>query len=60
MSTESEQFSTVLTMAGVEPAESDLGQLTTAFAIARENVALVNAVAAARYEEPALIFAARP
>jgi hypothetical protein len=60
MSTESEQFSTVLTMAGIAPAESDLGQLTMAFAIARENVALVNSVAAARYEEPALIFAARP
>jgi hypothetical protein len=60
MSTESEQFATVLTMAGVEPVESDLEQLTAAFAIARENVALINSVAAARYEEPALIFAARP
>jgi hypothetical protein len=60
MSTESEQLAMVLAMAGVEPIESDLGQMATAYSIARENSALVSSVTAARYEEPALIFSARP
>jgi hypothetical protein len=60
MSNESEQLAMVLAMAGVEPIESDLEQMATAYSIARENSALVSSVTAARYEEPALIFSARP
>ncbi|HZX04752.1 hypothetical protein [Kribbella sp.] len=60
MSNESEQLTLVLAMAGVEPIAADLGPMATAYSIARENSALVASVAAARYEEPALIFSARP
>jgi hypothetical protein len=60
VSTESEQLATVLAMARVEPAETDLGPMATAFTTARENAALVYSVTAARYAEPGLIFPARP
>jgi hypothetical protein len=60
MSNESEQLAVVLAMAGVEPPESDLVPMATAFMTARENTALVYSVTAARYQEPALIFSARP
>jgi hypothetical protein len=60
MSKESEQLAAVLAMAGVEPLEPDLVPMATAFATARENAALVYTVTAARYEQPALIFSARP
>jgi hypothetical protein len=55
-----EPLATLLTLAGIEPAEAELLPMATAFATARENAALVHAVTAARYEEPGLIFSARP
>jgi hypothetical protein len=60
VSNESEQLATVLAMAGVQPLEADQGPMATAFTTARENAALVYSVTAARYDEPALIFSARP
>jgi hypothetical protein len=60
MSPDSETLATVLALAGVEPAEAELAPMAAAFATARENAALVHAVTAARYEEPGLIFSARP
>lgn len=60
MSTESEAMTTVLALAGVEPDEAELAPMAAAFAVARENAALVHAVTAARYEEPGLSFSARP
>lgn len=60
MSNESEPLATVLALAGVEPAEAELVPMATAFGTTRENAALVYSVTAARYEEPGLIFSARP
>ena len=60
MTNESDRLATVLALAGVEPAEAELVPMATAFATARENAALVHSVSAARYDEPGLIFSARP
>jgi hypothetical protein len=55
-----EPLTTLLALAEIEPAEAELAPMAAAFATARENAALVHAVTAARYEEPGLIFSARP
>ncbi|MFG1621845.1 hypothetical protein [Kribbella sp. NPDC049227] len=60
MSNESDPLATVLALAGIEPAEAELVPMATAFVTARENAALVYSVTSARYEEPGLIFSARP
>jgi hypothetical protein len=55
-----EPLATVLALAGIEPEDVELVPMATAFATALDNAALVHSVAAARYEEPGLIFSARP
>jgi hypothetical protein len=53
------QLDAVLAMAGVIVPEEDRAALLRSFVTAREQVALLHAVEAARHEEPALVFSAR-
>lgn len=55
-----EQLNAALELAGVAPPPEDLEALEATFRSHRERAALLFAVEAARYEEPALVYRARP
>jgi hypothetical protein len=50
----------VLEISGITPPPEDKEVMVKNFAVAREQAALLWAVAEARYEEPGLIFSAKP
>jgi hypothetical protein len=49
-----------LALNGVTPSESEIAGLVAAYAGTRAMVAMLYAVPGVRYEEPAVIFSARP